>query len=274
MNIKLRPIFLLGIVAIGPLAIAQAPVKLRLNLGSGKTYRYNSSMTTKSSMGAQAQPMTVTMVQVVKVKSKSATGYKVGFSSENVKMQAKAGSPMAGMAKQMEESMKKASYDADIDFRGKTKTTASAMSGMMGGNVGGSLSGFLGVEYPEGPVKVGTTWTTAIDLAKMMGGMASQMKVSGKPILVTYTVKSMGNQGGKQTVTLGIVLKGTANMSMNMGKEGGQMNSTMNMNGKGSAVCDVATGLPIATDMSSTIGINMNGMKIDQQMSVTSKLKG
>ncbi len=274
MNIKLRPIFLLGVVALGPLAIAQAPVKLRLNLASGKTYRYNSSMTTKSSMGAQAQPMTVTMVQVVKVKSKSATGYKVGFSSENVKMQAKAGSPMAGMAKQMEEGMKKASYDADIDFKGKTKTSASAMSGMMGGNVGGSLSGFLGVEYPEGPVKVGSTWTTAIDLAKMMGAMASQMKVTGKPILVTYTVKSMGSQGGKQTVTLGIVLKGTANMSMNMGKEGGQMNSTMTMNGKGNAICDIATGLPISTDMSSTIGINMNGMKIDQEMKVTSKLKG
>lgn len=92
--------------------------------------------------------------------------------------------------------------------------------------------GSQGISFPKGPVKVGATWTSSIDLGKMGGGMPGGMKMNGKvPIVYRLT----GLRGGVATILM--TAKGT--MSMNM--SGKAMNISMDI--RSTSDIDSATGL-------------------------------
>jgi len=266
--------FLALALAVG-VATCQAnaqSVTLRMNLKPGTTYRQQTKMTTAMNMGNQPMTMNMDQTMATKVSQKTAKGFKVKTTVEAIKVTGTG--PMANGGKSVEDSMRGKTMESEIDLRGRTVGEVKGLPGMsqMGGMAGGSGAGISGVEFPEGPVKVGSSWTTTMDLAKMLGSQ-SGMKMSGKPMTTKYTVKAISGQ----TVTLAIAV--TANYAMTMGggsgnqASGQKMNMTIAMSGTGTTVIDTTTGLPKSTDMKMTNTTNMGTMVMKQTITVTSRMK-
>lgn len=210
-------------------------VLLRYQPPVGKTVSY--TMTNAMSMTspmAPGKPMafTQTIPMTVRVVSKTAAGTMVETKSGPTKMSAPAGSPMAGMANN--PAMRKVNVvRITIDPFGTPKGAtgagpAAAMANSMGSVMGG---GSQGVFFPAKPIKVGDTWTSAMDLGKMApAGMP--MKMNGKIPLV-YRLVSL--KGGVAMVAM--TAKGT--MSMAFGNK--PMQIAMDI--RSTILLDASTGL-------------------------------
>ena len=211
-------------------------VLLRYQPPVGKTVSY--TMTNAMSMTSPMSPgkpmaFTQTIPMTVRVVSKSAAGTTVETKTGPTKMNAPAGSPMAGMANN--PAMNKVNVvRMTIDPFGTPKGAtgagpAAAMANSMGSVMGG---GSQGVFFPAKPVKVGDTWTSAMDLGKMAPAGAAGMKMNGK-IPIVYRLTAL--KGGVATVAM--TAKGT--MSMAFGNK--PMQIAMDI--RSTILLDAATGL-------------------------------
>lgn len=269
-----KALFLVAFTALA--SVSSAQVTLRLNLQPGKTYTYVlETKMSQSMMGDMNQRLT----QAMKVDSKKGDKYSITTTIKDVKIDAKQGSMLANQAKQMEQTMKNMKIQASYNSLGKSvggATTASSPAARnMAGGLAGLNAGFLGMTFPTGPVKAGSTWTETIDLQKMMsemggGAMPQGMKISGKPILVKYTVKSIGTQGGKQVVNIGYTINGTLQMNMAGGQQ--QISFNIGMNGSGASVVDAATGLQLSNTSSTKMTFAGQGMPQGMDQTMTSKM--
>lgn len=263
----------LALCAIAAASFAQS-VRLRLNLTPGKTYSYQSVTDMKQNANGMNMPMKIDQLMLLKVGAKKSNGFPVTHSVKNVKVTAPKDSPMAGMAKQIEQQAKQASFTSVYSDTGKVVSVgkvAGGTPGMQGANQ--FTAGFMGVEYPKNPVSVGSKWTANIDLSDALA--STGMKVSGKPIVVTYKVLKIEKKNGKTLVTLATTIAGKSTGTAAGGGGQGAPNATMNLtiNGTGTAVVDAATGLPVSSRMSAKNVIGFGGMNMTQSMTVTSTLK-
>lgn len=265
---RISPSLLLVAAAMG--ANAQS-VTLKLNLQAGKTYRIESTTKTSMNMGQGENGMGTTQTTALKVLAKTATGFKVKSTIEAVK--ATGTGMMAQSASGIESGMKGKSFDSDVDFRGRsTGKTASAMGGGMS-NLSNMTTSVTGAEFPATPVKVGSTWTTSIDLAKAMGGNAQGMKIGGSPIVTKYTVKSISSVGGKTLVMVTTSVSGKPTMSMAGGGQGQAMNMAMSISGSGTATIDASTGLVTQSKMTMLNSTAVGSMNMKQTVTVSTRLK-
>lgn len=261
----------LVLIVLAAAAVAPAQVVLKLNLTPGKVYRTESVTSMTMDMGQGSNAMTTTQTVGLKVVSKTAKGFKIKSTIEAVKVGGKG--PMAQGGKEMEKSLKGKSFDADVDFRGRSSNLDSTgMGGPMSG-MSNFSSNITGAELPAGPVKVGSTWSSALDLAKMMGTRAQGMKVGGGPIITKYTVKSISNVGGKTLVNVAISMSGKPTMSMAGGAQGQGMSFSMSITGSGSASIDAGTGLVTTSSMKMNSTTAVGGMNMKQVITTSSKLK-
>ncbi|MFN3729346.1 MAG: hypothetical protein ACK4XJ_06515 [Fimbriimonadaceae bacterium] len=261
---KTRWIALAGVTALVAIAAAQSPT-LRLRLNQGQTVTYVT--TTTSEQGGQKSTTTVT--QVMKVEKKTGNNMTISTTIQDIKGQ------NLGPAAQM----KGAKYTNDFTDRG-----VSSNMKVTNGNPqivqalqmsGGSQLGFMGIIYPAGAVKVGTTWTEHLDLGKMLGSIPNAT-VEGK-IPIVYKVAKIGKEGGKDIVTMDVTSNGTVKMTMSMpAQQGGQSQRTtinIGIKGGGTAKVDAATGLVVSSTSNMTQTINFGGQAQQTTTKSTTTLK-
>jgi hypothetical protein len=257
---------LLTVIAAG----ASAQVTLRLKL-QPKTYQY--AMTMDVDQGPIGK-MKSRSTMVIAVKKKGAN-YLMTMSTKDIKVTAPKGSPMEAQAKQLEQASKGEKTTATYSDRGVLVGALKVTGNKAAQNMfNGMQIGFMGVEFPVGPVRVGSSWTAQMDLAKIIksmgaGQMPPGMKVSGKPLVIKYTVRSLGSQHGKRLVNVGYTLTGLMNMSMS--NQGRTTNMSMKIGGTGTSVVDVATGLQ--TKSTGTMSMSMSPMNMTMKMVASYTLK-
>jgi hypothetical protein len=251
-------------------SITQGQGPLRLNLTPGKTYRFSSSTTMS---GGPTGNMTQSMDYLVKIVKKVGDVYHVETKIANSKMSG----PMA--TGPQAEAIKKATEAGRIaaTYNGRGTQLSAKMVGnnnpqaqQVGAAMGMMNFGFLGLEFPSGPARVGTTWTKKHDLKKLLGSalgpMASQMKISASPLTIKYTVKQISGSN----VTIGSTYDGT--MTMSVTQQGRTQSFKIKMAGTGTSMVDKATGLQRSTTMNMTQSIT-SPMQMTQKMTTTMKLK-
>lgn len=252
--------------------LGYAQTTLRLNLQQGKTYTY----VTETTMAQQSSSTTQRITQAVKVTSKKGDRYKMSVSVVDAKVSAKAGTPMANQAKQIENQLKSMKFTADYGLRGNSQgaptfSGAGSQAQQMMGGMAAMNMGFMGMEFPQAPVKVGSSWTTTMDLAKMMkaSGLPASVVVTGGPLLVKYTLKGLNGKAANIAYTI----SGKVNMSITNPQNNQKLNMAMSMAGNGISVVDVATGLQRTNTSNTTM--NMSGpASMTQKITTKMTLKG
>jgi len=277
----LRFSFALSLVAFAAAGSAQR-VTLRLNLPIGKSMKY--SMTSKVASanpgggpGGMNLDMTQQMTTSVGATAKTAKGLKVRTKMDQVKITAPKGSMMAGQASQTAAQLKGTYFDAIYDSRARMvpgSMTGTAMGGRAS-QMGGMNFGFLGAEYPAGPVSAGATWSTNVDFSKIMGGAVPGMAASaGKSTIpVKYKLVKVESRAGKSIAHLSYTMKGSVNMNMGGGNQkAAAMAMVISMDMKGTILVDVSTGAPISGSSNGTTNVSINNsMNIGQKITVNFK---
>ncbi len=234
-------------------------VLLRYRPPVGKTFSYTMVMSmsmvapkaTQAMAGAthfgQTSPMSIRVL--------SRTGDTTTVETRSGPAHFDAGSPLAknnGLTKPVVSRM-------TLDQYGTPKGAAGG--GMPSAMVSAVGQGSQGVAFPKKAVKVGDSWTSALDLGKMMGALSRGMKTSGT-IPIVYRLVAV--QGGVATVSM--TAKGT--MSMSMGTR--PMRITLDV--RSTSLIDVATGMPkssrTTTDTSTELP-GAGGGAVRQHMAMT-----
>jgi hypothetical protein len=260
-------ILLLTSALVASSAFAQE-VTLRLNPKQGAKYTFETQVQMKGS-GPMNTDLTQRMKQVYDVKSVTANGVKINVRTTEAKVTVPKGSPMEKMASQMETQMKSQPLDMELDRRGKLLKIGgrAADVGMRSAMGMSGQGGMMNMEFPQGPVKVGTSWQVNVDMASMMGG--SGAGVTGGKFPIKYRVAKIERQGNRTLVTVAYSADGKMGMSMGSGNQAQKGDVTMKMSGN--AVLDAADGLPINSTFSSTINTKFGGMAMNQNVSGSMK---
>ena len=250
--IPLRASSLAAVLGLAALGTSQS-VLLRYKPPVGKTmsYVYAMKMTQNvpgmaSGMGfSQTVPMTMRVLS--RKGNLTTTQTKLG----KAKVTVPAGSPMASAKPQMEAASSNKTSTTVIDDLGNLKRVEGMGSGMGLGS--------QNVSFPKKAVKVGDTWTSTVDMGKMMpaGGSAS-----GK-IPVVYKLVSL--KGG--VATLAMTMNGTTNV-----KAGAQA-MTMRMMSKGTLAIDAATGMMRSMNMNVNTNMKLGATGQAMTMSMVMSMK-
>lgn len=262
--------------------VAGAPVSLRLNLTKGLEVKYKSTETLSMQMpGApdQGKPMEKTVDLVAKVTDVANGSAKIEFTS-NFK-----GS--------MDPSKKDGSAKVSVMFNplGKpsnlkylTGTRRDAQSAGIDAD-----TGFLNVSYPENPVKPGDKWSHTFDAKDNIQAMMPMpgATIANSVMTTNFTLKSVDLANG--TAVLAVTSTGAPQISMKMPDMSKMPDSVKNdpkvknmpksmtisikVNGTGTIIVDVKTGLPqqIDFDMTQVISNPMGGGNMTQKMKATTK---
>ena len=236
----MRAALLSTLLAVAASGSAQT-VLLRFHPPVGKTASYTvtttMSMTLPAGAAAAAKPMrfTETIPMSLRVVSRTADTTTIETRTGPIKIGGTAGNPMAQNPALAKPSVIRMTLDELATPKGASGTgpTAAAVSGMTSAMGGGGAT----VALPRKPVKVGDTWTTRLDLGKIVGaamrgaqGGGTGIKTNGQ-IPVTYRLVAL--KGG--VATIGMVAHGT----MSIDVAGHAMTSTMDI--RSTALIDVAT---------------------------------
>jgi hypothetical protein len=271
----------LALLATGVFADASAQkISLRFVPPVGKTFNYVASNDVKGAAGGpQIGNMGQTMEMAVSILSKSAKGTKVRTKITGVKVKAPAGSPMANRSKAMQDQLKGLTSELVYDARARMVGTASASDPRMAqvmGRMGSMGAGFLGVEFPAGPVGPGSKWNSSIDIGKLMGAaMPGMMKPTrGGKVNIVYTLQKLEKKGGKNLARVAMTMNGSVDLDINMGAQGSQpMKMSMSLSMKGTILVDTKTGMPTSGESKGTIGVKMPQGSMDQNLTSTFKMK-
>jgi hypothetical protein len=259
-------------VVLGSALAAQAQkVTLRYNPAVGKTYVFSTTTTMKQTMPQGASNMKQSMTTTMKVLKKA--GDKVTIQTTVSGAKVTATGQGAEMASGIEKQLNSTKSTTVIDSRGRPadiKATGpqamqSALSGMAGGL--GSMNSF-----PEGPVGVGSTWTSTIDFQKMMKGMLQGMKMSGGKIPVKMTLKRFETAGGKRLAVIDVVLNGNFSLNPPAGNASAMGPVTTTLRTNATMKVDVATGVPVEVQSKGGGTTSIGKMKLVQDITTSMKL--
>jgi len=241
-------------------AWAQTSATLRLKPATGAKFQYKVTMNT-SSAGAGAQTMKGTYNQWFIARSKNAKGTVFEIKMSNVKLSGGMGD-MSQMEKAMEKHVIKATY-SPLGAWVSGDVTAGSMGAMS------AQAGLQGVIFPQGAVKVGTTWTATVDIGKMVasaGGAGGMKVVSGGKIPVSYKVTGFKKVAGKSVAGISASMKGTIVMAM------GQNKVNLNMKSTSAGQIDINTGMVRTMTTNADVGTKFGQMVINQKIKMTMTL--
>nr|MBA3725721.1 hypothetical protein [Armatimonadota bacterium] len=250
-----------------------AGITLRLKPKVGGVYRYVTTTTTTGGGQGGSQSSRQTSEQTVTVKNKVAAGYRIHTKITDVKS---SGSAPRSSDEQMKKMLKGVTWEVDVTPTGKVSNMTTSATGQTKAIVNAMQSmdiGFMGVVYPPGPVNIGSTWTTALDLSKMFKGLpgGNMLKItSGGKFPVRY--KLTGVNAGK--ATLAFSMAGKTTMSMNSPQAGQQVQKmTMDMKSTGTVKVNLANGLPTLADSVVHMDMNVMGMAMKQKILTSTKMR-
>lgn len=236
----------------------QAGVTFRYQPPLNHPYRYRMVTDLQQTVpGVGAMPMKTTTEMTMTAVSRSGDKTTVATEVIKAKVDVPANSPMAAQKSQTEQRMKgvKGRMVMGSDFK-----IVGGKAGMPGMSMG--MSGMPSMSFPNHPVRVGETWKSNLDLAKMMGGGMMGMKMNGN-IPINFRLVSVTGSGASRVARIEMKMKGVMNMS------GGAMNMSTNLNSTSLLDMEVATGMTrnMKMVMDSTINVGKQNMK--QHMTMT-----
>ena len=271
---------LIGVSALALAATAPAQsVTLKLNLPVGKTYNYVTTSKSQSSGGPMNISTDQRMEMSLSVLSKSAQGMRIKTKITDVKITVPPNTPGANMIKAQEQQLKNTSFEATYDSRGRSSgfagSSANAAANKVMQGMGSMRFGFMGVEFPAGPVSPGSKWSSNIDFKKLVGEMGMGMVKPGKNsnMPVNFKLVKVTNQGGKKVAQIAYSMIGKIDMSVSNPQSGQSMPMNLSFNVNGNVTVDTATGLPLTNSSNGSTTTAVMGMNIIQKVSTTIKLK-
>jgi hypothetical protein len=204
---------------------------LAFNFAKGDTLKFDTT-TESTSEGGRGGPnggggrpeaMKMSVQQVVKVTDVNGGKAKIELTVDNVKVDGQGdASRMTEQATRQAKGMKvTASYDAT----GKVsdmKTAGDGGAASMLTGIGSSV-GFMGLNFPSGPVRVGDSWKTTWDFKASAGRMLSMLpnpKWANTEIPTTYTLKSIDRDAGTAVIAFTSAGKPSITIEMNMANGG------------------------------------------------------
>lgn len=253
------------------IASSQGSVSLRLNPGIGSRLNYETRVST--SIKGQQQTATQTLRQRMEVLKKTAAGFRLRTTITSVDVTGSG--PMAGAKGQMQKALLGKSWTADISATGRS-SNVSASGGSetqaMLAALQATDAGFMGILYPERPVRVGASWSGTLNLAKVFkslpGGNMFQVKRGGT-IPIKYTLSRLENFGGKSTAVVSFSMKGNTAFTMNMPSKAGStqpQDMTLSFGSNGIARIETLTGLPTSVTSVANMDMNLGGVSVTQKM--------
>ena len=236
-------------------------LRYRPPVGRTASYTMVTAMSMTNPMGGAGGTMrfTQTTPLVIRVLSRTGAATTVETRMGPMRFDAPAGSPMAAMGRN--PALKKPIV---------TRMTIGELGALQGASGGPTVSamsnditsalgqGSGNVAFPKGPVKVGDTWSSVIDLGKKGAG-ASGVRMSGK-IPVTYRLVAL--KGGVATIAM--VAKGTMAMKV------AARPMSLAMDVRSTVLVDAATGLTKSMSTTSDTVTTLPGMgAMRQHMTAT-----
>lgn len=259
---------------------------MRLALEPGKTLHVTTVSETKMAFtGPIEQEMSTksTMVQAYKFDAGADGWWKIAMTTVDFKMEG--GMDMPGMQTdpaQILDAVKKVKVTAEVNNLGQARNvkmegdqdldmTTKGMTASMSEYL--SQIGFMGLQFPEESLAVGSKWSKSFDMAKILeansGGFLSNAKGT---MPVEFEVLGFEDVNGVKTAKIQVFSDGKVTFDSQMGGSG-----TMSTTSKGNVWVNVANGLPIKSDTKMANNIDIGGqMNITQEMSInsTTELKG
>ncbi|GIV02172.1 MAG: hypothetical protein KatS3mg015_1002 [Fimbriimonadales bacterium] len=231
-------------------------VLLRLNVKKGQKFAY----TVTQNMNAMGGTSTLTLDTVMTVLDVTGDKARIEFKVLDAKVSGGEASARQ-MMEQQAKALKNTSYTADYDPLGRmTNIESKGASNPFEAFAGKTM---MGMQFPETPVKVGSSWTSDVPIP--VPGQES------KPIKVNYTLtKASGND-----LTIATKINHSLTMQGPPAQQGQQAQSAkMSMKADGSTVIEKSTGMLKTLNMAITISIEVPQMGTqNQKMTITMKRK-
>lgn len=267
-------------------AQAQDTYKMRLALEAGKALHVTTVSSTKMAFtGPIEQEMNTktTMVQAYKFDQGTDGWWKVALTTVDFKMDGDAGMPgMSADPAAILDAVKKVKISAEINNLGQARNVKlegdqdlDMMTKGMTASVSEYLAqiGFMGVQFPEEAVGVGTKWKKEFDMAKILEANGGGFLSNAKGMMpIEFEVLGFEDVNGVKAAKIQIFTDGKVTFDSQMGGSG-----TMSTTSKGTTWINVATGLPIKSETKMANNIDIGGqMNISQEMSInsTTEIKG
>jgi hypothetical protein len=251
-------------------------VTLRLNLQAGKTYRYAASNRIVST-GLAAMDMSQSMTMAISILSKTGQGSRTRTKISNIKVSTKAQGPAAEQVKNSAAKLEGASFEATYNSRGQivpgsVKATA---EGNAAAQLGAMGLGFMGMQYPAGPVSAGSKWSGSADFGKLLqGALGGAVQAKKGTLPISFRLVRFEKAAGKTFAHVNYAIKGVLDLAVRAGQQGQSMNMKVAVDMTGSAVVDTSNGIPTKGTAKGTTSMTLGqGMNVSQKTSATFLLK-
>ncbi len=195
-------------------AAAQSQVTLRYQPPIGKTYRYRMSvgMTMAKSSATPAMGMTTSVDVDTKALSRTGDVTTVETRTSHAKVTGAPGTPMSAAstaaAQRMSGLVVQSKFDRLCHVLGMSKT-ATGLDAMTGG--------LQTVAFPSPPLKIGDSWSSDMEMAKLIGAVLGSKlpgaKASGR-VPITYRLVSLVHLGGEVVANIHVGIKGDVTINV------------------------------------------------------------
>lgn len=252
-----------ALVLSGPGVTGQNQVILKFHPAIGKTYRFtmamDMTMTMAMGQGKSNPPMKISTIVDMDMKAVSRSGVMTTMETKigGAKATAPAGSPLANATKQMEQQMSGKTIRSQIDSHYNTLSVKGSGMDQMFNN--------MPMHFPQHPVKVGDTWTTSLNMGKMLGGLTGGMFKGDLPI--TFRLQRIGTGPTGPVANIQMKMDGTPIVNT------GRQSMTMHMKADGVMTVEIASGMTIGQNTVISVDMSSDQMKMSQRLTESLKLK-
>lgn len=258
-------------------------LRLRLQLGQQFSYRTVTSTSMSIARGEGSEPIELSTKQqqsiLLDVEAKTDKGYKIQTTVRESKSAITQGQ---GAGASMEEADKSAvgkttvaTYDSRGTMIGALRGVQSGQKSNDGsiGNMGFFSTGFLGLIYPKGEVKKGTSWTSSVDMGKALGKALGGMRAANKSgrIPIRFTILRLETSEKGVLAHIGFSMNGQVEFAPVASRgiiESGPL-AIVRSNGK--AVVPLTSGIPVRCDLAAKTEFRTSDGTSTQRVTVAMK---
>lgn len=232
---------------------------LRLTMTKGQTLRYQST-TSSQDHGRPFQQVMTTRFDVLATEP----NYDLTMTIEKVDVHAEKPA--------IEAPLKGIQFDAVYGPRGRLKKLRPLVPSPVGeamaaGLIAGSI-GFMGVEYPEAPVRVGSKWAGPVDLSRTIRALAPGIETKDATVPLEFTFVGVTDAGDKLLANIDYRMKGSARF------QAGSREVVLSVDTRGKLTVDLHSGLPETNEATATNTVTAGGKSTVQRVTISSRRLG
>jgi hypothetical protein len=268
--VKIRALPLLaplGALVMGAMAGCRSQeVTLRLVLAPGQRLEFETQTTIEQHEGPRQGMIESRLIRQAQVLQADSEGYRVRFTNRDVRVTTPPGSQLVAEAAALQQNARTFVFEGRFDTTGRTPPQTAQV--VRGRGTSWLAVGFLGVEYPEDRVRVGSTWTRAVDLDEVVEGLAPAggADVVRPTLPITYRVTSIARRSGRTIVTIDSHLEGEARFDLPARGGTAAMRVILRARYEGRTEVDAADGVPISSTTDGTNSILLPNASVEQQV--------